>query len=175
IRKAVITLTLAMPPRLQCLFLPLMLLSVAGGNAKADRSVSYATYFGGDSIDSIASTAEDPAGNLYVTGYTYSSNLPVTPGAFQLTHGGVPGTVFSIFESPPQPDAFVAKFSSSGMLVWATYLGGKGSDMGQAIAVDAQGNVIIAGSTSSADFPVTAGALDVTLPCSRAIGSLSPS
>jgi hypothetical protein len=53
----------------------------------------------------------------------------------------------------------VAKFSSAGKLLAATYLGGNGHEINgpDEIAVDAQGNVIIAGSTSSTDYPTTAG------------------
>jgi len=52
-------------------------------------------------------------------------------------------------------DAFVAKLSSTGTVQWATYLGGSDADAPIGIAVDAQGNVYVAGSTSSLDFPTT--------------------
>jgi len=57
-------------------------------------------------------------------------------------------------------DAFVAKFTpDGGSLVYATFLGGSGLDEAAALAVDASGNAIVAGSTSSPDFPLTAGAI----------------
>lgn len=52
-------------------------------------------------------------------------------------------------------DAFVAKLSAAGTVQWATYLGGSDADTPVGIAVDAQGNVYVAGSTSSLDFPTT--------------------
>ena len=102
-------------------------------------------------ITAIAVTA---SGAIYVTGYITSANLPVTAGAFQRDyHGGAcPGV-----ELPhPCADGFVAKFDASGHLVYATYLGGAGDDLPQAIAVDANGNAYITGNTSSNDFPQTA-------------------
>ena len=127
-------------------------------------SLSYSTYFGGDGTDVITSVATDSTGNVYVCGFTYSSNLPVTSGAFQSKHGGMPGTVFSIFQSPPLPDAFVAKFDQSGSLIYGTYLGGVDYDAAIAIAVDASGAAIVAGQTSSLNFPVTPGALKTAIP-----------
>jgi Beta-propeller repeat len=143
------------------LILFILLTSAAGAQS---LPLPYSTYFGGDGSDVIASVASDRMGNVYACGFTFSSNLPVTPGAFQSKHAGVPGTVFSIFEAPPLPDAFVAKFSPSGALIYATYLGGKDYDSALSIAVDASGNAIVAGQTKSANFPVTLGALKTTPP-----------
>ena len=53
-------------------------------------------------------------------------------------------------------DAFVAKWNVSGSLVFATYLGGARDDAGNAIGVDSAGGMYLAGSTSSANFPVAA-------------------
>jgi len=54
-----------------------------------------------------------------------------------------------------QPDAFVAKLNPQGTaLVYSTFLGGSAADSATAIAVDGSGSVYVAGSTSSADFPV---------------------
>ena len=63
--------------------------------------------------------------------------------------------------SSPDPagDAFAAKFSISGALVWSTFLGGTGRDLAEAIALDASGNVYVTGASDSANFPLTAGAL----------------
>ncbi len=86
--------------------------------------------------------AVDSAGNVYITGTTNSSDFP-TLGPLQATRG--------------LSDAFVAKFSPTGSLLYSTYLGGKDSDVGRGIAVDPTGAVYVTGSTSSQDFPVVNG------------------
>ncbi|MEI2688932.1 MAG: SBBP repeat-containing protein [Anaerolineae bacterium] len=66
--------------------------------------------------------ALDGAGNAYVTGETWSSNFPTTPGAFDTSHNG-------------NSDAFVVKLNPAGSgLVYATFLGGSDYDYGNAIA-----------------------------------------
>jgi len=87
-----------------------------------------------------AGIAVDHAGNTYVTGSTSSTGLPVTAGAFQ---GALAGA----------GDAFIAKVNATGSaLSYCTYLGGSGSDVGRAIAVDSSGSAYITGSTDSRDF-----------------------
>src|SRR6185295_958714 len=54
--------------------------------------------------------------------------------------------------------AWVAKLSPAGALVWATYLGGTGNETPRGLALDPAGNPVLAGYTTSADFPTTAGA-----------------
>jgi Beta-propeller repeat len=96
----------------------------------------------------------DIAGHAYVTGYTASRDFPTTANALQsqpLYHG----TILSYFS---QPNAFVAELNATGTaLVYSTYLGG-GGDVGAGIAVDGVGNAYVTGSTTSFDFPTTAGA-----------------
>ncbi|HEX4963946.1 MAG TPA: SBBP repeat-containing protein [Thermoanaerobaculia bacterium] len=127
--------------------------SADGFVAKIDptgTTLLYATYLGGDDLDSILGIAVDPAGNAYLTGFTFSSNFPgVTAGSLQSSYAGGPG------------DAFVAKLSPAGSsLLYATYLGGTGNDVGYAIAADASGNAYVSGHTASTDFPgVLAGSL----------------
>jgi hypothetical protein len=103
----------------------------------------YSTYLGGSSVDTGEGIDVDSAGNAYVTGYTESSNFPVTPGAFQTTGGGT----------------YVTKLNPSGSaLVYSTYLGGGG---GSAIAVDSAGEAYVTGGTGG-DSPVTPGAFQTT-------------
>ena len=110
----------------------------------------YSTYLGGDSDDLGNGIAVDATGNAYVTGLTFSTNFPTTPGAFQTTPN---------FAS----DAFVVKLNAAGTaLVYSTYLGGDGFDQGQGIAVDAEGNAYATGGTSSTNFPTTTGAFRTT-------------
>jgi len=66
--------------------------------------------------------------------------------------------------APVTSDAFLAKFLPDGQtLVFSTYFGGMGNDVGQGIALDASGNIWITGSTSSYDLPVTQGAFQGAL------------
>ncbi len=121
------------------------------------NALTYATYLGGTGDDIAYSVALDPAGAAYVAGTTGSINFPTTPGVIQPKPGG-------------GQDVFVAKLSRNGRLVYSTYLGGSDDDgavgifygngaSGQgreshtAIAVDAQGDAYVTGSTLSADFP----------------------
>ncbi len=105
--------------------------------------VSYATYFGGSSNTQISATAADAQNNIYIAGWTQAADLPVTPGAYQTQAPAcVPG------ESCAR--AFVARISGSGKLLWSTYLAGGALTTPSAIAVDAGGNVYVAGRTDSA-------------------------
>ena len=101
----------------------------------------YSTYLGGSGDDTLFRIAVDVDGNAYVTGNTSSTDFP-TEGPFQATNGGGP------------TDAFVTKLNATGSgLVWSTYVGGSGSETGQGIAVDDDGNTYVSGPTSSTDFP----------------------
>ncbi|HLK68006.1 MAG TPA: SBBP repeat-containing protein [Bryobacteraceae bacterium] len=136
---------------------------------KQDSSgnVLYATYFGGSSQDGATAIATDAQGNVYIAGYTYSADFPVTPGAFQTKNAGPVKPVIVVnTQSPYGPsyvaaggDAFVAKFASDGTLVFSTLIGGSGSDVPSLIAVDASNSVYVAGSTSSPDFPAVGSAV----------------
>jgi Bacterial Ig-like domain (group 3)/Beta-propeller repeat len=104
----------------------------------------YSTHLGGNGSDLGNGIAVDSAGNAYVTGRTFSTDFPTTPGAFQTIGSG---------------DAFVTKINTTGSaLVYSTYLGGSMSDSGNGIAVDSAGNAYVTGSTDSNDFPTTPGA-----------------
>ena len=105
-------------------------------------SLAYSTYLGGSNLDVASDVVVNSAGDAYVTGYTTSPNFP-TKAPFQA----------ALFGSE---DAFVTKFSPSGSaLVYSTFLGGSGVDIGYGIAVDTSGNAYVAGTTtSSADFPL---------------------
>ena len=125
-------------------------------------SLVYSTYIGGKNHDSIEGIAIDTEGNAYITGFTYSSDYPVTSGAYD--------TIFIGGSYSVEYDAFVTKLNSSGTsLVYSTFLGGKGADIGRGIAVDTNGDAYITGSTTSPEFstttgyyPTTAGAFDTS-------------
>jgi uncharacterized protein (TIGR03437 family) len=118
-----------------------------------------------ESFISVTAMAADPAGSVYLTGSTQASVLPTTAGAFQPAYAGgacesfVLGSVDSVtlFQ---YPDAFVTKLDSRGQIVYVTYLGGNGNDIGNAVAADASGNAYVAGGTRMSssgtnNFPTT--------------------
>jgi hypothetical protein len=87
----------------------------------------------------------DSVGNAYVTGSTSSSSYATTSGTYQRTLAG-------------GSDGFVTKISSTGVVVYATLVGGSSTDQPRSIGVNWSGQAFIAGSTSSANYPTTAGA-----------------
>lgn len=87
--------------------------------------------------------------DVYVTGRAASPDFPTTPGVVQPAR-------------PGGEDGFVARLGPTGALAWSSYLGGTGDDRPRALSVDAAGHVVVAGSTSSDDFPTTPGALSDT-------------
>jgi uncharacterized protein (TIGR03437 family) len=138
----------------------LLYLGIAASALQAGTgALTYSTYLGGDGTDIIHAMAVDASNNVYLTGETFSSNFPVTAGALQKKHAGVPGTMTGILAFPNAvPDAFIVKLNAAGQIVYATYLGGAGADAGLGIAVDSAGSAYVVGSTSSQNFPVTPGA-----------------
>ena len=134
-----------------------------------DPLIVYGTYLGGRSRDLGAAIAVDAAGNAYITGSTVSADFPVTANAVQIKPGGVPNSGISMIGVGDIFDAFVAKLSPDGSrLVYATFIGGSGSDSGLAIAVDRSGNAVVAGSTTSANFPLAPGAIQSSYPTGAA-------
>ena len=106
----------------------------------AGSALTYSTYLGGSSNDFAEGIAVDRNGNSYVTGYTISNDFP-TKNPIQASKNG-------------PFDAFVSKINSAGSaLAYSTFLGGSGDCFAHGIAVDAGGNAIVTGDTSSADFP----------------------
>src|SRR5262249_7422111 len=121
-----------------------------------DPVLAYSTYLGGSGDDAGNGIAVDGAGNVYVTGSTASTDFP-TQNPVQGTYGGgvcIPNAC---------TDAFVTQLNAAGTaLVYSTYLGGNDNDVGIGIAVDSSGSAYVTGSTSSANFPTTAGAYQRT-------------
>jgi hypothetical protein len=120
-----------------------------------DPVLSYSSYLGGTGGDVAYAIAVDSSGNAYIAGQTFSTDFPTTT-PFQSSNNG-------------NGDVFVTKFNSTGSssgaaLLYSTYLGGKGADVAYGIAVGAEGDAFITGSTSSSDFPVSPTATGTTTP-----------
>jgi hypothetical protein len=117
-----------------------------------DPVLEYSSYLGGPENDGPEGVAVDASGCAYVVGWTQSDGFPTE------------GTSIS---SPPANDTFVgfvAKLNATGTdLVYSTYLGGTVYDAATSVRVDANGRAYVAGTTSSDDFPVTAGAYQEAL------------
>lgn len=104
-------------------------------------SLLYSTYLGGSGADEGSNIAVDSNGNIYISGLTDSTNFPVTLNAFQAANNGV-------------SDIFVVKLNASGdTLLYSTFLGGSGEDLGMDIALDSSEKVYITGVTASTNFP----------------------
>lgn len=123
------------------------------------------TFLGGTSTDGLSTTGSDiaynysdairgeimvdDAGNIYITSVTQSTNFPVV-GGFQASLSG------------PQ-DAVVAKFNSLlSVMSWSTYLGGNALESGNSVQVASNGDIFVAGGTTSSNFPNTAGQLNAS-------------
>jgi LPXTG-site transpeptidase (sortase) family protein len=96
-----------------------------------DPVLTWNTFLGGSSLDEGDDIIVDGSGNIYVTGYSDVS-------------WGNPIRAFTTI-----PDAFVAKLDPSGNLVWNTFLGGNGGDLGYGITLDASGNVYVTGNSNA--------------------------
>ena len=129
----------------------------------AGTTLIYSTFVGGSGADRANGLATDGSGDAYITGGTTSLDFPVTPGALQ--------TVNKAAVANNTSNAFITGLNASGnMLIYSTYFGGAGiggtnsqssGDNAYSLALDSTGNIYIAGSTWSADFPATQGAFQV--------------
>ncbi|MCC6369766.1 MAG: T9SS type A sorting domain-containing protein [Bacteroidia bacterium] len=106
----------------------------------------WGTYYGESAVDEAYGIACDAQNNIIITGASASISGISTPAAHQAVFGGY-------------QDAFISKFNSSGTtLIWGTYYGEQGSDFGNDVEVDNQGNIFVVGITTSTTNIATAGA-----------------
>ena len=111
-----------------------------------DPGLEYSTFLGGSTVEEGTSVVRDALGNMILTGYTKSPNFPTTGG-------GLIG----------QEDAFLTSLNASGSaLVYSTIFGGITDERSVSLATNASGYLAVTGFTSSADFPISAGAYDPT-------------
>ncbi len=121
----------------------------------------WSTYIGGSLEERAADIDIDVFGNVLVVGRTLSNNFPVTAGAAQTSIASV------------STDAFVAKFTNAGAIIWSTYYGGTSGEEGMGISSDAIGNIIFGGQTTSSNFPVSVGAFSTTKALSPYAGTIT--
>ena len=110
----------------------------------------YETYISGSTGEDTGGIAIDTAGNAYVAGRTTSSDFPLTPG----------GALTSPATGPYDPRPFLVKLNSSGMVTLSTIFGGPGS--ATAVAIAADGNILVSGYSSQKGFPSTPGAYSIS-------------
>jgi hypothetical protein len=137
--------------------------SEVGGNSDAFISKysktgvkKWSTYFGGLKTERGREIVPDGDGNCYVTGPTGSGLNIATPDAYQVLLNGSGPATDTVYE-----DAYLAKFDSTGKLLWATYFGGEHDEMGSAMKWLTNGLVVIGGTTLSDSLMSTPDALQV--------------
>ncbi|MFN8613199.1 MAG: CFI-box-CTERM domain-containing protein [Vulcanimicrobiota bacterium] len=120
-----------------------------------DPTVVFSTFHGGSAADgnylqfstTESGLATDPAGNTIMTGFVRSADFPVK--------NSIQGPVTNLNSNFAR---IISKFDSNGQLIWSTFLGGSGANLGRGLAVDANGDVYVAGRCDSRDYPTTANA-----------------
>jgi hypothetical protein len=114
-----------------------------------EKSLVYATFFGGTGNDEIRAMSFDPKGNVIIAGYTLSKDLPVTGDAMQNKNNGG-GDAFVAILNPSLP------FTRG--LLYSTYFGGAHGEVAYGVASDSKGNIYLAGYTLSSDLPIAGSA-----------------
>lgn len=117
--------------------------------ASSGNALLFSTYVGGNNWETSKDLKLDNGGDLVIVGCTDSNNFPTTPKAYDTSLNG------------QNEDMIVFKLSPDGKkLRYGTFIGASDGECGNALAVDGNGNLFIAGKTSSYDFPITLGAYD---------------
>jgi len=122
-------------------------------------TLTASTYIGGSADDRCYSLVKSGNGDIIIAGYTTSTNYPVTAGAFQTVRKGIRDIIISCFDST------LTNLTSS------TYLGGSSVEECHSVTEAADGDIVIIGTSTSTDYPVTpnsfqnanAGSYDIVL------------
>ncbi|MGB7761542.1 MAG: SBBP repeat-containing protein, partial [Bryobacteraceae bacterium] len=123
-------------------------------STSAAATLVYSTYLGGSKDDAGMAIVVDVANAAYVAGFTNSTDFPISNmGVLQPTFGG------SLNTYQPTGDGFLSRITADGSETsYSTYYGGRSDDAITALALDAQGNLYLTGSTTSTNLPVTSNA-----------------
>jgi hypothetical protein len=125
----------------------LIILTLTVFEVSSQGNKIWSTYYGGPSNEVNPAggpfVATDLSGNVFLTGYTYSSS-GISSGGFQNNFGGA-------------VDGYLVKFNSSGNRLWATYFGGSNAEYVYGLVTDASGNVYVSGKTASTSSVSSAG------------------
>lgn len=106
-----------------------------------DPAVEVSSFLGGSDLDKVTNIGRHNSNyEFYAMGYTLSVDFPVSPGAYQSTNGG-------------NEDAFIFKMDENGNRLWATYYGGSGSDVANALYYDTNNDIVVVGGTESTNLP----------------------
>jgi hypothetical protein len=106
------------------------------GVLNPDGTLVWNTYLGGSGEDTVTDIAITDSGTMYACGTLANNNIAVFNG--NQYHGG-------------ESDGFVCQFTNEGPIAWAQLTGGSSRDEANAISLDQSGNVVLVGSTASAD------------------------
>ncbi len=119
-----------------------------------EGKIVFATLIGGTKREHHSGITVDEAGYIYIAGGTHSSDFPVTPGSYDTSFNG---------EGVWAGDVFLTKLNPTGTeIIFSTFIGGEVEETvgTEDIKIDSKGNIIIAGTTRSHDFPLTIGVID---------------
>ncbi len=121
-----------------------------------DPTLSFSTYSGSFANNFGYTATFDSDGFLYSGSSAFGQNYPTTTGAYQVTHAGGDG----LFDGT---DIALTKYDTTGtFLIWSTYLGGSSDELPHSLIVNGNDELFLYGTTSSPNFPTTAGAIDVS-------------
>jgi hypothetical protein len=119
-----------------------------------DGSLLYGSYLGGSGDDYATSIAVDGGGNLYLTGTSTSRDL-ATINAHYRSDRSDGSSNWGEYYIGGSSDVFLAHLTSDGQRMrYFTYLGGRGADLAQDLALDRAGQAFLLGSTDSIDLPL---------------------